>query len=393
MALRTLTLRLPFLALDGAKAEEFSPLAAENLALANRLLALPEGERRTRTTAAFPDTALGSAWVNQTIRTVNAATKVRHFTRLPLETNNRNWSLHKGGGTYSSGFGLRRGVKRRVPPEVHAANHAATLDALSAGSAKQGARTPWRSRAGVWYAPLRVTVAVPDERATARCVGSDRGQRHRAVGATPGGRAQCWSCTRIRHGRRQHARWRRKWQAAGKHKTVKRLAGRESRMVGHINHRVSKAIVRFAVEHGGGIRHEGLTGSRTAPQAQASKRDPAKNRGAWSCHDLATKVRYKAAPAGVAVETIAAPYTAQTRNHRGAIGKRDTEPCSCPRRGYRGPADHHAARNSGAWAGAVCHPPLAIADGGPPGPAPNRVRKPAGGQPLAGAQGPESHTL
>lgn len=84
-------------------------MQALNTALANEVLAKPKKERKALTTAAFRDVELGSAWVNQTLRTANAKTKVKHFRFLPLETNNQNWSLHKVGTTYSVGFGLLPG--------------------------------------------------------------------------------------------------------------------------------------------------------------------------------------------------------------------------------------------------------------------------------------------
>jgi ABC-type molybdate transport system substrate-binding protein len=55
-----------------------------------------------------------------------------------LETNNQNWTLHKVGETYSVSFALLRGIKKRVPIEVHAASHRDWLDALLEGRAKAG---------------------------------------------------------------------------------------------------------------------------------------------------------------------------------------------------------------------------------------------------------------
>lgn len=393
MATQTLTLKLPFLRLNAVKAAELARLAAANVVVANRILALPKEARKKLTTAAFRDVALGSAWMNQTIRNANAATTVQAFKQLPLETTNQNWTLHHVGATYSISFGLLRGVKKRVPLAVHAASHATVLDDIQAGTAKQGSLKLWQSKRGQWYAVLSVTIAVPDTQETSRFIGLDRGQRHLAVGATPAGRAQFWSYKRLRHRRRHYARLRRKLHAAGKHQTVKRLEQRESRMVRHINHCVAKDVVRWARTNRCGIRLEQLAGIRRAPQPQPLKRDAGHNRDFWPYDDLETKIRYKAARVGVAVETIPAPYTSQTCNHCGAIGKRNKEMFSCQRCGYQGHADHNAARNIGSWVGAMCHLPFEIASGGLHGPAPNRVRNRGSGQPLSGTSEPESHTL
>jgi hypothetical protein len=138
--IQTLTLKLPFLHLNKVKAAEWSRLERVNTDLANRILGMPKAERRRLTTASFADVELGSAWVNQTIRTVNKSQKVRAFKRLPLETNNQNWTLHKVGNTYSISFGLLRGVKKRVPLEVHQANHGAILEGILAGLPQAGAK-------------------------------------------------------------------------------------------------------------------------------------------------------------------------------------------------------------------------------------------------------------
>src|SRR5947207_14831773 len=90
MSTATKTLKLPFLRLNRAKAEEFAQLQALNTSVANTILALPKGERRALTSKSFAHVEIGSAWMNQTIRNANAHTKVKQFWCLPLETNNQN---------------------------------------------------------------------------------------------------------------------------------------------------------------------------------------------------------------------------------------------------------------------------------------------------------------
>ncbi len=393
MATQTLTLKLPFLRLNTAKAAEFSRLAAINVEVANIILAMPGEERKKLTTASFRDVELGSAWMNQTIRNANAATKVKSFMRLPLETNNQNWTLHKVGETYSIGFGLLRGVKKRVPLTVHAANHAALLDAILKGEAKQGTLKLWQSKRNLWYAVLSVTMDVPATHETTRFIGIDRGQRHIAVGATPEGLSQFWTERRIRQVRRHYARLRKKLQAAGKYKTVKRIEQHEARIVRHINHCVSKDIVQWAGKHDCGIRLEDLSGIRKAPQRKTTKQDAGHNRDFWPFYDLETKIVYKSVLAGITVESVPAAYTSKTCCKCGAIGRREKETFSCSRCGYRGHADQNAARNIGAMNDRVCHYPFEMGSGGLHEPALNWVRNLSGGQPSLGTQEPESHRL
>lgn len=115
MSTATKTLKPPFLRLNRAKAEEFAQLQTLNTTVANDILATPKAQRRDLTSRSFAHIVIGSAWINQTIRNANARTKVKQFQCLPLETNNQNWTLHKVGSTYSLGFGLLRGSKKRIP--------------------------------------------------------------------------------------------------------------------------------------------------------------------------------------------------------------------------------------------------------------------------------------
>src|SRR5262245_53738985 len=151
MATATKTLKLPFLRLNRAKAEEFVRLQTLNTAVANDILAMPKAQRRALTSMSFAHIAIGAAWINQTIRNANAHTKVKQFRCLPLETNNQNWTLHKVGETFSVAFGLLRGIKKRVPLAVHQAAHRQWLNAVLDGSAKAGSLKLWRSQKGIWH--------------------------------------------------------------------------------------------------------------------------------------------------------------------------------------------------------------------------------------------------
>ncbi len=355
MATQTLSLKLPFLRLNAAKAAEFARLQALNTATANAIVAMPREERSALTTAHFADVELGSAWMNQTIRNARARTGVKRFTMLPLATNNQNWTLHKVGAAYSLGFGLVRGVKKRIPLEVYGAHAVRAFDALLEGTAKKGGLTLWRSRRGLWYALVSVTMEVPVAGNQGGWVGVDRGQNHLAVASTPGGLVRFWTFGLVRQARRHYAAKRRRLQKAGRHKTIKRLEHKESRLVRHVNHVISKQLVRFAQDQGCGIRLEELRGIRTnARQRTETKRQADKNRDYWPYYDLETKVAYKAALAGVPVDKVPAAYTSKSCSRCGAIGQRERHAFRCPRCGYRGHADHNTSRNVGRWVGLSC---------------------------------------
>jgi putative transposase len=68
MATQTLTLKVPFLRLNAAKAAEFARLQDLKTKVANAILALSQKQRADLTTAHFTDVEIGSAWMKQTIR-------------------------------------------------------------------------------------------------------------------------------------------------------------------------------------------------------------------------------------------------------------------------------------------------------------------------------------
>ena len=379
MSTATKTLKLPFLRLNRAKAEEFARLQTLNTATANTILAMSKDARRTLTSKSFAHIDIGSAWINQTIRNAHAHTKVKQFRCLPLETNNQNWTLHKVGDTYSVSFGLRRGVNKRVPLTVHHAAHQRWLDAILDGSASPGSIKLWCSRKGLWYACLSVSMDVPDAEPTGRWIGIDRGQNVPLSAATPDGPVIFWKANHIRHIRRVYAARRKKLQAAGKQRAVKKLERRERRIVTHINHCFSKDVVALAQHCHAGIRLEDLSGIRQrSRQRQHTKADAGQNRDYWPFFQLERFIAYKAILAGVAVEKVPAAYTSKSCHHCGTLGTRKKHTFFCPRCHYQAHADANAAQNVRDWHGLCCPLVLEAPADGAHGTPLNTVRKAAG---------------
>jgi putative transposase len=355
MAKATLTLKLPFLGLNQNKAQEFERLHKLNTEVANRILLLPKRERSKLSSKDFASIEIGSIVINQTIRNTIAETKVKQFNSLPLEINNQGWSIHKVGSSYSISFSLTRGRSKRIPLEIHQSKHNQILDAMIEQRADKGSLKLWRSRKGIWYALISVSMEVPDAPKRERWIGVDRGQKKVAVASTPEGRPRFFGSARIRQVRRQFARLRHKLQKAGKKRALKRLERKERRIIQHINHIISKEIVQFAKAHNCGIRLEDLSGIRAnSKQREITKRDAAENRDYWPYYDLEIKILYKARLAGVKVEFIPAAYTSQACCKCHAIGERDGENFYCTHCFYQGHADHNASRVIGDWIGMAC---------------------------------------
>jgi putative transposase len=354
MAELTITLKLPFYRLNQVKVLEFERLTAVNTQVANDLLGIDKKERKKLTSAAFKHIEIGSMWINQTIRNTNARTKAKHFKRMWLEVNNQGYEVLKSGDLYTLSFSLYRGRKGRIPLEVHSASHSEALDKLIAGEAKLGTLKICKSKKGIWYALVSVSMEVPDAVAVESWIGVDRGQNNIAVAALPKGFGKFWKGGRVKGLRRQFQRTRKKLQEAKQLKEVKRLEQRERRIMTHINHVISKELVQFAKDFGMGLRFEDLTGIRqTSKQRKQTKSDAGNNRDSWAFYQLEQFTRYKAIRAGVPVQSVPAPYTSKSDHRNGVIGKRNGD-WFRGFDGYRCNADWNASQNIGQWLGFSC---------------------------------------
>lgn len=358
MAELSITLKLPFYRLNQVKADEFERLTALNTQAANDLLKLEKSERKKLTSSAFKHVEIGSAWINQTIRNTNAKTKAKHFKRMWLEVNNQNFEVSKQGDLYAVAFNLLRGRKGRIPLEVHSASHSETLDKLIAGDAKLGTLKICKSKKGIWYALISVSMEVPDAKEVERWIGVDRGQNNIAVAALPKGFGKFWKGGKVKGLRRQFQRTRKALQQAKQLKEVKRLEQRERRIMTYINHVISKELVQFAKDFGMGLRFEDLSGIRqTSKQRKKTKSDAGNNRDSWAFYQLEQFTRYKAIRAGVPVQSVPAPYTSKSDHRNGVLGKRNGDWFK-GFDGYRCNADWNASQNIGQWLGFSC--PLSL---------------------------------
>ena len=369
------TLKLPLLKLNAVKAREFSFFEFLNTDIANKILSFSDSQKRELSSKDFSDSPLGSSWTNQTIRNV-LSSKAKSFKSLPLETNNQNWSLHKVGETWSVSFNLIRGTRNRVPVNVHVSSHVQTLEKILNGEAQAGSLKLWRSRKGTWYVCISVTWDVPVADNADRWVGCDRGQNIPLVAATPDGPIIFYQARKIRHIRRVYAVRRTKLQKLGKTRAVKKLENKESRIVNHINHCLSKDLVALAVRCNAGIRLEDLSGIRNTLQKRSTKSDAGLNRDTWPFYQLERFIKYKASSAGVRVQKVPAAYTTQTCHPCGALNKRKKHSYVCTRCGHKAHADGNASQNvRDAETGRFCLLVLKAPEGGCYDGALNEVRR------------------
>ncbi|GAA3212689.1 RNA-guided endonuclease InsQ/TnpB family protein [Nonomuraea helvata] len=143
---------------------------------------------------------------------------------------------------------------------------------------------------------------------------------------------------------RQRRRLQKKGTAAAR-RVLRRLAGRERRMMTDLNHQISKYVVREAERTGRGIALEDLQGIRSRVRAHRLQR---RTLHSWAFAQQIEFTRYKAARAGIAFTLVDPAYTSQacpqcgwtSRANRPARGQ-----FACTRCGLAGHADHIAARN------------------------------------------------
>ncbi len=122
----------------------------------------------------------------------------------------------------------------------------------------------------------------------------------------------------------------------------------------HINHVISKQLVRLASDYGMGLRFEDLSGIRkTSKQRKKTKSDASQNHDFWAFYQLEQFTRYKAIQAGVPVESVPAPYTSKSDHRNGVIGKR-VKHTFTGYDGYRCHTDWNASQNIGQWNGFSC---------------------------------------
>ncbi|HEY9781174.1 MAG TPA: transposase [Leptolyngbyaceae cyanobacterium] len=229
------------------------------------------------------------------------------------------------------------------------------LDGVLNGFVAKGSIKLWRSKNGIWYALLSVSMQVADAGKPQGWIGVDRGQNILAVASVPSGMPKFWRSAHIRKIRKHYAVKRRRLQKVKKMQVIKRLEQKERQTIKHINHIISKEIVQLAVDFKCGIRLEDLSNIRqTAKQKKKQKSDASSNRNFWSYFQLEQFIFFKAQIAGVAVEKVPAPYTTKSCPKCGAINERHKHDYTCRRCEYRGHADYGASRNIGNWVGLSC---------------------------------------
>ncbi len=345
--MQTITLKLELQKPTKEKMAMYRKMTAINTAFSNWLLGFDELQTATsKVFKRYSDEPFPSAIVNQTIRAVKSKKKKQKaetFRCMWCSFNNQNFKVEKENGLYKVSFPTLE--KRVGVPVVYTDHQQRWLDKLLSGTVKQGAAELFEKR-GRWFVAIALSFKVEKkqaDQASSSTMGIDIGLRQLAV-ATIGTTSIFFSGKKIAYRRRRFASRRRKLGSLKKLDAIRKSKNKESAWMKETNHKISRQIVKFALENGVHlIRMEDLTGIR---HARKSTKEAGRNLHRWSHYQLQQFIAYKAQMAGIMVEYVNPTYTSQMCKC-GHVDKRNRnlDDFCCKKCGYRSHADVNAAIN------------------------------------------------
>ncbi|MCK9441673.1 MAG: transposase [Methanothrix sp.] len=186
-------------------------------------------------------------------------------------------------------------------------------------------------------------------------MGVDVGINCLAVASTTDNECKFFAGGEIKNHRNIRSKERRRLQKAGGRylgtrssmRTLRKIAGRETRFMTAMNHSVSKKLVQFALQNGvSAIGMEDLTGIRKRTESKVSKEFRYEH-SSWAFRQLQGFVEYKAKEVGIAVIYVNPEYTSQACPRCNHIGRNNRHGLAfrCEKCGYETHADRVGAMN------------------------------------------------
>jgi len=201
-------------------------------------------------------------------------------------------------------------------------------------------------RDGKWYLVATVNVEEPPPGASEDWLGVDLGIKNIAADSD----GEVYSGSQLKGLRHRYARIRTRLQARkteAAHKLLQKRKQKERRMAQHINHVISKRIVRKAQDTKRGVSLEDLKWIRARITARKPQR---RTLHSWSFGQLRSFIEYKAKLAGVPVLFVDPRNTSRTCPECGCVDKRNRptrDSFRCVSCSFAGEADTVAAVNIG----------------------------------------------
>ncbi|HEY3316116.1 MAG TPA: transposase [Bacillota bacterium] len=311
--MQTITLRLGLHRPTIAKQRLYSELTARTTALANNLVTAgrPKG-LSSMTAASYLSSPIPAAVLNQALRDVQAAKKVKRFRVLPPSFNNQNLSLKRVGDFWTASFPTHEG-RVRVPLTV-TDRQSTHLEKLGS-TVKQGAAKLYAKR-GRWYLALSITVQVTPCVGT-KVAGIDLGLRNLAV-AVCGNETLFFSGDHAAYVRRRFSALRTRMGKAKALSAIRRMKGKEAHWMRDLDHKISREIVNWCLARGvSTIRMEDLSGIRF--RHQRDRKDRGRSLHSWAFRQLQRFIAYKAILAGMKVEWVIPANTSRACPECGVV--------------------------------------------------------------------------
>jgi putative transposase len=215
--------------------------------------------------------------------------------------------------------------------------HQANL--LNSGLAKEAELL---KRKGQWY--FNLVIDIPDAAPSTGngSMGVDVGENNIAATST----GKVFGGGELRHKRDKFLAHRKRLQRNGSNSAkqlLNKISGKEVSHVKHVNHEISKAIIKEAIAaNASEIRLEDLTNIRDNIKAGRRVRSRLHR---WSFRQLQDFVAYKAQAVGIEIKYINPAYTSKSCSVCDAIGTRVKHKFSCKNCGHLAHSDVNAASN------------------------------------------------
>ena len=174
-----------------------------------------------------------------------------------------------------------------------------------------------KHRDGQFYLHIQIKDDAPGSRDTDKVIGIDLGRRDIAFSSE----GEKWDGKHIQSVRDHFSRVRASLQKKAPKGTrtkrrrcrevLRRLSGRERRYQQWLNHNISKAVVKRAIELSASIAIEDLTGIRETTNEQPRNKTERRRSNSWAFYQLRMFIEYKALGAGVRVIRVSPAYTSQ----------------------------------------------------------------------------------
>ena len=319
---QVITLKIKLYQPTQAKQQTYQEMSDRTTEFANNYLELNPKERpETSKEAKKHSKPLPSCVLCHAIRDIKSKKKAKYFKRLWPSYSYQNFLVEKetskdGGAVWKASFPTLE--KRIGVPVIVQPYQEKYLDIILFGQAKQGSARLVKSGKN-WYIHLALIVTVEQTEKPERIMGIDLGLIDLLV-ASVTGQTLFFPGSQLAYIRRHYADLRRRLQKAGSHRALVKLDNKEHRWVTDVNHKISRAVIDFAISHEiTKIRLEDLTGTRWTKQRKSQRKDPGRSLHYWPFYQLRKFIEYKAVLTGIEVELVIPDLTSLTCSRCGHV--------------------------------------------------------------------------